>query len=63
MPPAPVSIPYRYSKNSSEGNKPIPGAEVSIPYRYSKNEHYLSSFLAISTAFQFLIGILKTRQW
>jgi len=54
-----VSIPYRYSKNTSGASIAFGLQRVSIPYRYSKNCASVSSS-EDKGAFQFLIGTLKT---
>ena len=54
-----VSIPDRYSKNFASLGHPLPGCHVSIPDRYSKNSS-IPTKAAVASAFQFLIGTLKT---
>ena len=58
-----VSIPYRYSKNPAYF-QPLRQYKgwVSIPYRYSKNQNYVGPGRERVNRFQFLIGILKTKQ-
>ena len=55
-----VSIPYRQSKISQADRQREENCRVSIPYRQSKITNAQIQNLAVDTAFQFLIGSLKS---
>jgi len=56
------NIPLRYTQNMVVPQRNIL-LQVSIPHRYSKNVEAVPGAAKLPSWFQFLIGILKTKQF